>query len=128
MVRQFGVMKPYINEREVKVERLLDISLIFKIKLKMGFFKTQSYDLTIGQGQIILIPLEDHANGRLEIYEEDLKSICITRRNVSVCELEIITETNIYIARLIDRTDLEEVSNVLINEFGCKLIFQDELF
>lgn len=127
MVRHFDAMKPYINEREVKVERLLDISLIYKIKLRTGFFKTQPYDLTIGQGQIILTPQENHANGRLVINEEDLKSICITRRNGSAGELEIITESNIYIASLIDQTYQEVLSNVLTNEFGCKLIFQDEL-
>lgn len=101
-------------------------SLTFKIKLKTGFFKTQPYDLTLGKGQIILTPLEDNRNRRLVINAEDLQAIWIIIRNVSAGELEIITESNSYIARFTDQSCLEEVSIVFAKEFGSKVIVQDE--
>ncbi len=102
--------------------------MTFKIKLKTGFFKTRYYYLTIGQGQIILTPQQDNEDGRLVINEEDLQSICITRRNLTVSELEIITHSNTHIGSITDQISLEEVSNVFTKEFGHKFIFQHGLF
>lgn len=112
----------------MRVERLLDIALSFKINLKTGFYKTKRYELTIGQGQIILTPQEDHANGRLVINEADLQSISITGRNVPAGELEIITHDDKYIATITDQACLEEIFNSLIEEFGNELIFRNGLF
>lgn len=117
-----------IDESEVRVERLLDIALSFKINLKTGFYKTRRYELTIGPGQIILTPQEDYANGRLVINEADLQSISIIGRNVPAGELEIITHDDKYIATITDQACLEEIFNSLIEEFGNELIFRNGLF
>jgi hypothetical protein len=101
--------------------------LTFKIRLKTGFFKTQPYYLTIGQGQIILTPQEDMEKGRLIISEADLQSVCITRQQLSAGELEIITRSGACVGIFSDETDLEEVSSVFSREFGPKLIFQQGL-
>lgn len=98
--------------------------MTYKIKLKAGFFKTQPYSLIISQGQIILTPQEDSGNGRLVIGKNDLRSVCLIKKDLGSGEFEIVTHSGIYIGSFAPQTDLEEVRHALAKEFGKKVILQ----
>jgi len=96
----------------------------FEIKLKAGFFKTQTYYLTVEAEQIILTPLDDPETERQVIDKKELKSISIYSRNMTSGELEIITHSNTYLGSISSSADLEELTRCLALEFGDKFNFQ----
>ncbi len=96
----------------------------FEIRLKAGFFKTQTYYLTVGSGQIIMTPQENDGKDRVVIKEDELQSISMTSRNWVSAELEIATPTNIYVGSLAAQTDLKKLASNLDQEFGSKFVFQ----
>ena len=101
--------------------------MTFEIKVKVGFFKTQPYQLTFGPGQIILTPLEDIDNGLLVIKGQDLKSVSIMRRMPSG-EIEIATHSNTFIGTFNSQSDLEDVAKILSKGFSAKFTFHNEKF
>jgi len=98
--------------------------VIFEVRLKAGFFKTQLYFMSIAGGQIVLTPQEHFANGRLIIAEDDLESVGITSWDMVDGELEIATSHRVYLGRFVSSTDLEAVARSLCREFGSKFRFQ----
>ncbi len=96
----------------------------FEIKLKVGFFKTQDYYLTIAGEQIILTPRDSSETERLVIAREELKLVSIISRNLTCADLEIRTPTNTYLGRISPSDDLKELSSHLVQEFGDKFNFQ----
>lgn len=96
--------------------------MTFSIKLKTGFFRTQSYFLTIDQGQIILTPQEGKEKDPLIIDVHTIQSISLTAG-----ELEIITDV-IYGGVFSPQTDLKQLSNLLGTEFGEKFTIHYESF
>lgn len=99
--------------------------MTFEIKVKIGFFKTQPYQLTFGPGQIILTPLEDIDNGLLVMEGRDLKSVSIMRRNLTSGEIEIVTHSNTFIGSFNSQRDLEDVAKILSKEFSAIFTFQN---
>lgn len=95
--------------------------MTFDVRLKTGFFRTQSYFLTIGQGQIILTPQDDNDDCRLVIDADNIRSIYLTSG-----EFEIITDV-IYTGIFPAHTNINQLSYLLATEFGEKLIVQYEL-
>ena len=102
--------------------------MTFEIKLKVGFFKTQPYDLVIRLGQIILTPQEDQEYGSLVIEDKELQSVSITRRKLHSMELEIVAHSIVLIGSFASQTDMEEAAKILSREFKDKFIFSSESF
>lgn len=94
--------------------------MTFDVKLKIGFFKTQSYFLTISQGQIVLTPQDGNENSRLVIDAHNIQSIYLTTG-----EFEIISDV-IYTGSFSAHTNLNQLSYLLATEFGEKFIVQYE--
>lgn len=97
--------------------------MTYEIKLKVGFFKTQPYCLTITGGQIILTPQEDGVDDRPVIDNSELTSICIIKTMKSG-EFEIITPGGIYVGTFAPQTDLEKVRHVFARAFGPKFVMR----
>lgn len=95
--------------------------MTFDVKLKTGFFKTQSYYLTISQGQLVLTPQDGLDDSRLVIDAHNLQSIYLTAG-----EFEIIADV-IYTGSFAPHTNLNQLSYLLATEFGEKFIVQYEL-
>jgi len=98
--------------------------MTFEIRLKVGFFKTQVYYLTVGYGQIIMTPQDNDGNDRVVINKDELQSVSLMSRNWGSAELEIVTLNNIYIGSLAAQTDLKKLAGNLDREFGAKFVFQ----
>ena len=98
--------------------------MMFEIRLKAGFFKTQVYCLTAGSGQIILTPQEDDGRKRVIINEDELQSISIIGRIRPYTELEIVSLTDIYVGSLAAQTDLKKLAINLDREFGAKFVWR----
>lgn len=97
--------------------------MTFEIKMKEGFFKTQTYYLTIETGKIILTPQDDSDSRHLVIEEQELRSISITSTNMTLGELEITTRDNTYIGSLTSHNELGEIAKHFAQEFGEKFVF-----
>jgi hypothetical protein len=97
------------------------IPLTFDVKLKTGFFKTRSYSLTIGPGQLVLTPQDGSDDSPLVIDAHDLQSIYLTAG-----EFEIIAGV-IYTGSFAPHTNLNQLSYLLATEFSEKFIVQYEL-
>lgn len=97
--------------------------MTFEIKLKVGFFKTQAYYLTIAGEQIILTPQDSSETERLVIERKELKSVSIISRNVTSADLEITTHRHTYLGSISPSDDLKELTRNLAQEFGDKFIF-----
>lgn len=95
--------------------------MTFKIKLKVGFFKTRLYDLVIDQGQMYLKPQEENEN-ILIIKNSELQSIYFIKKEANEGELEIVTHDSIYIGSLASSDDFVKLAQVLSKEFGNKFM------
>lgn len=94
----------------------------YKIKLKVGFFKTQLCTVEINSQQISLIPQENGAKSII-IKNDALKTAgFITNDNRGDEELEIVTVDATYRGTLVDKNDFTDLSQVLYQEFGKKFI------
>ncbi|KAF1086678.1 hypothetical protein SPSYN_00397 [Sporotomaculum syntrophicum] len=97
--------------------------MIFDIKLKVGFFKTRGYCLTVGHKQIFLTPHDDDYEKYI-INDKELVSIGIYKKNRQIAHLEIVSKRDVYIGSFAIPKNIEEVCQLFIKEFGNKLIFQ----
>lgn len=95
--------------------------MTFKIKLKVGFFKTKPYELSVNKGQIALIPLEENENVIL-INNSELQSVNFITKDIRGGEIEIITKDDIYIGSLVVSNEFKELEKVLSKELGHKII------
>jgi hypothetical protein len=94
------------------------------VKLKVGFFKTHYYYLTVESRQIILTPQDGSENPQLVINENELQSIRIYKKDFPDNEFEIVTNKDIYMGRFILATDVDEVYQLMAKEFGEKTALQ----
>ncbi|HZK44592.1 MAG TPA: hypothetical protein VFC73_09965 [Syntrophomonadaceae bacterium] len=96
--------------------------MTFKIKLKVGYFKTELYNLAISEGNITLSPLDNKADF-LFIENSELKSVGYIKRENREGELEIITSDTIYTGTLLASDSLVELYKTLSKELGNKFAF-----
>ncbi|MCF8009111.1 MAG: hypothetical protein K9K32_05045 [Halanaerobiales bacterium] len=94
---------------------------MFKIKLKTGFFKKESYFLILGDQEIILRNESKEESEEFRIEKSVLKSVVISGENP--LDIEIITEKDILTGEFLVDKDLAEAA-VQLNLFcGKKLYF-----
>ncbi len=96
--------------------------MTFKVKLKIGFFKTQLYDLVISQGQMFWRP-QEKSEAALLIKNSELESVCLIKKNGGETELEIVTSDAVYVGILVTGDDFSRLKQVLAKEFGNKFSF-----
>jgi hypothetical protein len=98
--------------------------MVYDVKLKSGFFKTQQYTLAISNKQITLTPQEDSELHNIVITDQDLSTISITGRDTKLTEFEINAQSVIYMGTFAADTNIEEVLWTLKKEFGSKTIIE----
>ncbi len=97
--------------------------MTFDIKLKVGFFKTRGYCLTVGHKQIFLTP-HDADYEEYIINDKELIYIGISKKSRQLAGLEIATNRSVYIGSIAIHKNIGIISRLFIREFGNKLIFQ----
>lgn len=98
--------------------------LMFKIKLKTGFFKKESYLLILGDQEIILRNESNEDKEELKkfrIKKSALQSVTISGEKP--LNIEIITEKNIFTGEFMSEKNLTEASIKLNLFYGKKLHF-----
>ncbi len=95
--------------------------MTFKIKLKVGFFKTQFYNLAINDGKLILTPFDNKEND-LVINDNQLKSVNFIQWESREGELEIITHDAVYLGSLAEKDDFAKLFPILSKELGSKFL------
>ena len=98
-------------------------AMTLEVKLKAGFFKTLRYHLTIGRGQISLIP-RDAADKKFVIDNNELISLCIFKKSNQTGELEIVAQSRVYTLDFTIQSNLDDVRQAFAKEFGNKFISQ----
>jgi len=74
----------------------------WKIKLKEGFFRTVTCEMTLDDELLILKPLEDHHHPPVELEFSEIVGITMNRKDQTYTELEIRTNQFIFVAQLMD--------------------------
>jgi hypothetical protein len=94
---------------------------MFKIKLKTGFFKKESYFLILGDQEIILRNESKEESEEFRIEKSVLKSVVISGENP--LDIEIIKADDVFSGEFLSTKDLAEAA-VELNLFcGEKLDF-----
>jgi len=94
---------------------------MFKIKLKTGFFKKESYLLILGEQEIILRKERKKVSGEFKIKRSSLISVTISNENP--LDIEIITEADIFNGKFISEKEFAEAAVQLKFFYGEKLYF-----
>ncbi|MDD4169312.1 MAG: hypothetical protein PHD36_03475 [Desulfotomaculaceae bacterium] len=92
------------------------------VKLEAGFFKTWRYYLTVSHRQIILTPHESE-NVEFVIDYNDLISICILKKGSQTGEVEIISQSRVYIVLFTIQANFDDVCHTFAKEFGSLVTF-----
>ncbi len=98
--------------------------MTFAIKLKSGFFRTESWFLTLSPGQLIMTPQDGDVNRRRVIGQEDVQSICIIRHSSRVGDLEIVSREGNYVCSFTAPGDMEEAARILAGDFRSRFSMQ----
>lgn len=98
--------------------------MTFEIKLKSGFFRTESWFLTLSPGQLIMTPQDGESNRRRVIDQEEVQSICIIRHSSRVGDLEIVCRDRTYVCCFTAPGDMEEAARILAGEFRSRFSMQ----
>lgn len=96
----------------------------FEVKMKTGFYKTTNYDLSADQHLLLLIPVKNKTDVAIQIPEEDLISIILTKKKKS--EIEIKTYNQIFTGTFTLNTDLREVQQALKKHITTKIHYEEE--
>lgn len=97
--------------------------MLFKIRLKTGFFETKAYDLMVGKDKLVLSP-EESESDTITIPEKNIGSI--TLNNQKNPEIEIQTRDKIYKCGLIGNSDFEKLVNSIKENLSVKIICEYE--
>ena len=101
----------------LEVVLMKDISSMFNINLKTGFFKTESYILSIEQESLKLIPAnKNRTQDGVVIQYSDIKTVNVS--SGMPVEMEIITENKTYIGAFERSKDISGVINNFKNVLG----------
>ncbi len=98
--------------------------MIYEIKLKTGFFKTEQYMLEITPKKIVLCPKEDVRNSNIVIKTCEISNISINSRDSNLIEIEIVANNGVYICIVDAKYNIDELIYDLTKELGRKLIIQ----
>lgn len=98
--------------------------MTFVIKIKSGFFKTESWFLTLSPGQLIIAPQDGDSNRRRVIGQDEVQSICIIRHNSRLGDLEIVSRDRTYVGSFTVPGDMEEAARILAGEFRSRFSMQ----
>lgn len=97
--------------------------MIYGFKLRTGFFKTQPYSLHIVNKQLILKPPENSQLHRIVITDANVVAISIVKSGHFI-DIEINAQGGMYRGTIVDKIDFYEISNMLQQEFGRKIIVE----
>lgn len=95
--------------------------LMFKIKLKTGFFKKEPYLLILEDEELILRQEEINKAEEFRIKNSEIQSITIATENSF--EIEIITGKQSFIGEFLDENEVSEAAVQLNLFFGKKFYF-----
>jgi hypothetical protein len=93
---------------------------MFKIKLKTGFFKKESYLLILGEQEMILKEEIKNMSEEFRIKKSFLQSVTISGENP--LNIEIITEKDIFSGEFINEKELVEAA-VQLNLFCGEILY-----
>ncbi len=97
----------------------MDALVSFRFLLSTGFFRAESYFITISNSQIHLEPQE--GGRRIRIPREQLQSIMVYS---DAREIEIVTSDEVFIGRLDNNCSLDMVMNTLSLAFDSQLEYR----
>lgn len=98
--------------------------MTFEIKLKSGFFRTESWFLTLSPGQLIMTPQDGDFHRRRVTNQEEVQSICIIRHNSRVGDLEIVSRDGTWVGSFTVPGDMEEAARILAGEYRSRFSMQ----
>jgi hypothetical protein len=93
----------------------------FRIKLKTGFFKKESYFLVLGEQDIILRGESKRSSEDFKINKSVLQSVTISGEKP--LDIEIITESDIFTGEFMSEKELADAAVKLKLFYGRKLYF-----
>lgn len=99
----------------------------FIIKLKVGFFKTMLYRLSLEEGELILTP-QENPNKTLIIKNHELQTVSFLTKDTKSGEIEIVTNNSIYRGSMETGEDMEKLERALAKEFGKQIIIKKSNF
>lgn len=94
--------------------------MVYKIRLKTGFYETRPYDLHLEMGRLLLSSADDE-NGKVWIDEAALR--CFTLIDKKLPEIEIQTLSAVYRAALKEEENLEDLFLLLKQYFNRPIIY-----
>ncbi len=97
----------------------------YAIKIRTGFFETARCELSFS-GKTIRLSSERLKNNEVVIHDDELISLCITKKPEAYSELEICTDKKMYVGTLEDETAVRDVIAELSEVFSKKLIIEME--
>lgn len=109
--------------RRLRIRREV-IRLGFEFRMKIGFFETKTYDLSIRKGKLILSPRESD-DGLITMQEENILSITLKKSQRSL-EVEIQTDEKIYYGLLDNNKDYEKFINEMKENINKKILCEYE--
>lgn len=98
--------------------------MTFEIKLKSGFFRTESWYLTLRPGQLTMTPQDGDPNRRRVMAQEEVQSICIIRHNSRAGDVEIVSRDVTYVGSFTTPGDMEEAARILAQIFPSRFSMQ----
>ncbi len=97
--------------------------IFYELRLKTGFFETTPYRFYILKGHLRLVPDKTSARGNIEIPEEDLVSVALTKD--SRLRITISTQSQTFTGTFVGTPDLREVSEYLKNRVYKPIICEE---
>lgn len=94
--------------------------MVYKIRLKTGFYETTPYDMNIEPGRLVLSSADDN-HGKVWIDEATLRSFTLIDKKLP--ELEIQTLSTVYRAALKEEENLEDLFLLLKQHFNRPIIY-----
>ncbi len=98
--------------------------MTFEIKVRSGFFKTETWYLNLRPGQLTMTPQDGDLSRRRVISQEEVQSICIIQHNSRVGDLEIVSQDATYLGSFTVPGDMEEAARILARMFRSRFSLQ----
>lgn len=96
--------------------------VIYDIKLKSGFFKTENYSLEIEQEKLNLVSKQ--TGRKITFYENDITSISIIKSHPLQIQIEISTNKEIYSVYFQPETDCDNLIVSLRHRINTKICIE----
>ena len=94
--------------------------MVYKVRLKTGFYETRPYDLYIEPGRLVLSSADDE-NGKVCIDAAALRSFTLINKKLP--ELEIQTLSAVYLATLKEQENLGDLFLLLKQYFDRPIVY-----